>query len=516
MMPHEQQRADTLKVREDALTPDKQEEFKEYRRRLTLAVRHYSQGPLPAAAYLQIDDWALTKTETGTLPQSASWTPESYQKAIDAEEAKELARTYKLREQAKQLLQAEKAKDFTPPSPMNLDALIAVANSDDHSWRIDGLLPAGGRALFTAPYKGGKSTIISNLIRSLADGDPFLDRFTVTPTRLHRYFENGVLLIDTEMTPAQLGRWLDDQNIRNRDLVEVLTLRGQLSQFNVLDPDIRFEWVKAIEGSEVVILDNLRPVLDALGLDENREAGKFLTAWDEFMAEMGVTESIIVHHTGHGSDRARGDSALLASNDAIWSLIRDGDDASSPRFFKALGRDIDVPESRLEFDPATRRLALTGGNRKNAKAEEAIPAILDLLRGHDALSGRAIERELTGGGLTQKQVRDGLLLVRQRKQVLTYEGARKSIMHSINPVQPETNALVRQSALPVRQRGDSECVSASIEDALHLQSYNEDSTISSPTHSKTSCPDHPITPRPEFCRTCQTNSEFQAQTQGTP
>ena len=137
-------------------------------------------------------------------------------------------------------------------------------------YRIDSLWPSGGRVVLAAQFKAGKTTLTSNAVRSLADADPFLDRFTTMPAQ--------VVLLDFEMDPSKVRQWLRDQQIRNRDSVSVIPLRGKVSSFDILDPQTRAEWAARIRGNDVAIFDCLRPILDSLGLDENSDAGRLLTA----------------------------------------------------------------------------------------------------------------------------------------------------------------------------------------------------------------------------------------------
>lgn len=97
---------------------------------------------------------------------------------------------------------------------------------------------------------------------------------------------------------------------------------------------------------------------------------------------------------GHANERARGYSRFQDWPDAIWRLVRDNDEPSSARYFSAYGRDVNVAEGRLSFDPATRHLCYAGGSRGDAKTEAALSAIITLLaarRREDGLSGQAIE-----------------------------------------------------------------------------------------------------------------------------
>ena len=142
------------------------------------------------------------------------------------------------------------------------------------------------------------------------------------------------------------------------------------------------------------MLDNLRPILDACGLDENREAGRFLVAFDALLAEAGIRDALVVHHMGHSGERARGDSRLRDWPDATWTLVRKDDDPASPRFLSAFGRDVEQSEQRLDFDRLTRRLTIAGGSRRDMKTEAALDAVLEVLGQEPRLPGRAIKTRL--------------------------------------------------------------------------------------------------------------------------
>ena len=161
-----------------------------------------------------------------------------------------------------------------------------------------------------------------------------------------------VVLIDTEMSENMLRHWVRDQNIDNTAaVVDLCVLRGKVSAFNLLSDRCRTEWVTRLRGlaCDYLILDCLRPVLDALGLDESHDAGTFLAAFDALLVEAGVGDGLIVHHMGHVGERARGDSRLQDWPDAVWRLVRETDDPGSPRYFTAHGRDVHVAEGRLSF-----------------------------------------------------------------------------------------------------------------------------------------------------------------------
>lgn len=342
------------------------------------------------------------------------------------------------------------------PAFVSLKDFLAIED-EPAAYRVDGLMPVGGRVVLAAQYKAGKSTLRDNLVRSLADGDPFLGRFGVEPAQ--------VVLIDNELDPRTLRRWLRDQAIEQVGAVRVLSLRGRVGSFDLLDPATRREWAEQLRGADVVIFDCLRPVLDSLGLSEDKDAGRFLVAFDTLLAEAGASEAVVVHHMGHAGERSRGDSRILDWPDATWKIVRESaDDPSSSRFFSAFGRDVDVRESRLLYDHETRRLALAGGSRVDADITAAREAIVELLAtAVQPMSGRAIEDELIAADHKRQAVRTALKQVVSDHTALTETGPRRSILHYLNPSAP--------SAPSVRQRTGVECASATV--VAHSQPHSE-------------------------------------------
>ena len=207
--------------------------------------------------------------------------------------------------------------------------------------------------LLVAPAKAGKTTLIASLLRSLIDGDPFLGRAEVAPV------DGSVALVDLEMPPLLLDDWLRARRIHGDDRIVPIPLRGVVSTFDLLDHARRREWVAWLRARNVryLVLDCVRPVLDVLGLEESREAGRFLVAFDALLVEAGIGEACVVHHMGHLNERARGDSRLIDWPDVTWRLLwpraEDGQEAGA-RYIAAFGRDVDHPESLLA---TTRRRA---------------------------------------------------------------------------------------------------------------------------------------------------------------
>ncbi|MCK0174787.1 AAA family ATPase [Mycolicibacterium sp. F2034L] len=315
------------------------------------------------------------------------------------------------------------------PSLVNLTDLLAQPD-EDASYRIADLLPIGGRALLAAQYKAGKTSMIANLLRSLVDGHPFLGRMHVEPV-------GRVVLIDTELDERMLRRWLRDQNIDHRANVDILSLRGRLSGFDILDDTTRADWAAAMHGADFVILDCLRPCLDALGLSEDKEAGRFLTAFDSLCHEAGATEAVVVHHMGHGQERSRGDSRLLDWPDVLWKIVRDDDEGeTADRYFSALGRDVNVPESRLDWTPETRALTLCDGGRTEKRARGMAVDIIEILSDPANVSGLSQNKligKLKALGNSREASRRAVQSAIGEGVILTVDGPRNTLLHVLNP-----------------------------------------------------------------------------------
>ena len=301
----------------------------------------------------------------------------------------EILRQRTKREAARVIAREERPPVERPPF-LTLDQRLAIEHEEPR-WLIDGWQTEGSRVLLAAQAKSGKTTLIGNVIRALADGGLFLDRYRA------RKMEGTIALLDTEMPHRQLDQWLAAQNIIHASSVIPLPLRGAASSFDLLDDETLQEWAEELRQRNVqyLILDVLRPVLDAIGLNEHSEAGAFLVRFDELLKRAGIEGACIVHHMGHSHERSRGDSRLRDWPDAEWKLVRESaDDPGSARFISAYGRDVEQWEQRLAFDDSTRRLRIDGGSRTDQAQESALAAIVELLRTEPDQSGRAIEAAL--------------------------------------------------------------------------------------------------------------------------
>lgn len=78
------------------------------------------------------------------------------------------------------------------------------------------------------------------------------------------------------------------------------------------------------------------------------------------------------------------------------------------RYMTAYGRDVDVPEARLDYDHSTRRLTVAGGSPADAKVDAALAAVCKVLSSRGALSGRAIKQALADSDHSRNTVEAAL------------------------------------------------------------------------------------------------------------
>lgn len=308
--------------------------------------------------------------EAETEPEQPDERVLAYQKQV-AKKAAEM----QLLDDARQMLAVRRAGQAPPLDAVDLSAFLAQPD-EATAYRVDKLWPDNGRVLLAAAAKAGKTTMVTNLLGCLADGGAFLGLYDVQPVT------GTVVYLNLEVGPNQMRRWLRRAGIIHTEKVHVVNLRGVVSALTLASATGRERvagWLRGM-GAEVVVLDPLAPLLAACGLDENSntDVATFFSWWSQTLHTAGVVDDLVAHHAGHAGGRSRGASRLMDEPDALWTITRDHatdedeDDVyggTEPRFFKAVGRDVEVTEQPLEFDGVTGLLTLGSGNRKQMRAQ---------------------------------------------------------------------------------------------------------------------------------------------------
>jgi hypothetical protein len=234
-----------------------------------------------------------------------------------------------------------------------------------HKYDIDRLLPHHGNVTIQAPRKSGKTTFMGNLLRSFADGEPFLGTYEIPA-------KSVVGVWDYEMNDDQLREWYADLHIVNTGNAYVLTLRGLHNSFKAPEfQDWAVQWLKD-RGIDVWVLDPAHCA--ALGFKSNGDPNdaiiEFTVTLDQIKERAGVRNIAMPIHTGLAGDHARGGARWGDWPDAIWNLQCDKD--TDIRTISATGRDVNLKETALCFDRTNRHLTTSdyvGGSWKPSKGD---------------------------------------------------------------------------------------------------------------------------------------------------
>lgn len=309
-----------------------------------------------------VDEPTATEVE-GETEEQESFIPSSWRDAAFEIEVERAVRNAFIQEAAEhKKREIQNGRIELPP----IYLLTEFLEQEDNPTRyvIDDLWPIGGNVLFAAPAKFGKSTVTMNLVRSLLDGTAFLDHFAVDPILP----DEGILLVDLEMSEDRVRREIRLQQIENKAGLHVVPMRGLTNQLDLFNPETRKLWVNYCKAHKIrtLIIDPLAPLFGYLGVEENDNTAvnKFFQVLDQMKKEAGIRDLLVTHHSGHTADwRPRGASRFNDWPDALWlAKVEDILDPQSPRQFFARGRDVGDTfngPGALVRDNETRRLSFT-------------------------------------------------------------------------------------------------------------------------------------------------------------
>lgn len=285
--------------------------------------------------------------------------------------------------------------ELDPAPPFDLGTLEDVlARPEQEQYRIKGLMLADGFTSIVAQRKTGKTTYNLNMADAMLTGRDFLGRFPVAPV------DGNIAILNYEVSGHQLGLWADKVGVDRKRLI-LVNLRGRRNPLS--HEQDRAEIAARLRAYDVesMFVDPFSRAFYGESQQDNTQVQAFLNDLDVFArTEVGVRDVILNVHAGWNGNRSRGASALEDHPDSIiWLRKSDEDTENGPRYMSALGRDVDVDEDQLAFDPSTQRLSLTGfGSRLQARREQKTSdlegPILAVIRQDPGLNTTAIEKRL--------------------------------------------------------------------------------------------------------------------------
>jgi DNA-binding transcriptional ArsR family regulator len=314
-------------------------------------------GPTPAAAEAEVS--------SGVEGEAADDDgPDYFEREVRRE-----AHRLRVVEAARERVRAE-SRPAAEPFDAGLLGDVA-AWPQETAWRIHGLLPADGNATIVAQRKAGKTTTMLGMARSLLTGEPFLGSFAT------ERLDGRVALLNFEVSGHQIARWAVEAGVPDDGLL-LVNLRGRRNPLG--DPVDRARLVELLRqhDTRALMIDPFGRAFTGKSQRDEGEVGPFLVGLDELAHDVGAGFTVLAVHAGWDAERSRGSTALEDWPDVIMNLTRDED--TGHRYFRALGRDVEVDEDRLDFDPLTRTLSLSGaGSRKVARDDARRQGVEDAL-----------------------------------------------------------------------------------------------------------------------------------------
>lgn len=309
------------------------------------------------------------------------------------------AERIRIRREAIRILDRQEAeRQFRAPPSGGTLAELLEEDQEPLAFSVYDLHPRGANTLLGASFKAGKTTLLLSLMKSLLDGERFLDLYSVDPA------EGRVAFWNYEMDKRQFRAWARNLDIKNPGRGCQLPLRCEV--LDLLTPvaeDWAVRWLQENQVSTWII----DPFARAYRGEENSnsDVAHWLETLDVIKRRAGVADLFIATHFGRGDqkrgeERSRGATRLDDWADVRWTLVKDRD----RRYFSANGRDVSVTEMGLDYNEATGWLSAKGLSRddedraaKAAKFNELVECAYQVCVKSPGIGGEALRDQMSGG-----------------------------------------------------------------------------------------------------------------------
>ena len=321
--------------------------------------------------------------------------------------------TMESRDVAKQQVrEALLGQEGPPVEPIQMDEYINQTGVKT-KYLIESLALWESTVILFAQAKVGKTTLVFNLLRAIADEEPFLAAFTVAET-------NGKIgFLNYELTDDLCRTWAKRIPMSNTDRVMFWNLRGQNNPFRSREAMKEFAAQVQPIDIETLILD---PFSGAFIGDTNNndEVKRFFLMLEEFKVLAGVKHLFIMVHAGNDANKPRGATTLRDHPDAIWSITMT---RSRTRYFKAQGRDVSLEEGVLSFDEATGLLSFNRAAVSSSASDYMTTVFLEFIAANPRCKASDIDKQCKGSKERKAEVRKDLVA---RGLVAIEEGPRNA------------------------------------------------------------------------------------------
>jgi len=218
---------------------------------------------------------------------------------------------------------------------------IAMATDEAIEWIVPGFVVRGGITELGAKVKAGKTTLITKLVRAVADGLEFLGKPTLQTATVY-LTEQPIVSFRQAMERAGLLGRSDFRVLLHSDT------RGMPW------PEVAGHAVRECKrvGAKLLVVDTL-PQFAGLKGDSENNSGDALAAMEPLLraAAEGIGIILVRHERKSGGDvgdSGRGSSAFAGTVDIVLSLRRpEGNAKKTLRVLQALSRFSETPAELL-------------------------------------------------------------------------------------------------------------------------------------------------------------------------
>lgn len=256
----------------------------------------------------------------------------------------------------------------------------------ERRWLIPDLWPWGTTPLLTGQPKAGKSTLVAELVASLAiPGRKFLDHFESASLSEDEKFSGGITVISAEGAPEDYERELvrlgvDSDSGADQSLVTMHHLEADQLSFDLADPEIFDEWLIKLavcdecDGTDdmvptVIVVDGITAVLQNAGKGVEYYAA-WIAAFRRLQRALGTPNGLVVGHSTFSGGHSLGNTEGSAQSDGLWGYISsDVDNPTATRKFKVTPRLGGIAISPTPVKLVDGRLVLVSRHGKTEEEE---------------------------------------------------------------------------------------------------------------------------------------------------
>lgn len=315
----------------------------------------------------------------------------------------------------------------------------SIGNGEPRRFLVPGLWPWGTIPALGGNWKAGKSTIVTDLTRTLLIPDyRFLGHFGPADLATEER-ERGIVVVNAE-TPAIdfengiFDSMTDDEWERLNSVVggdvwaflkvEHLEELGGANLMDLTDPDIYDLWVSRLaqcmecDGSDdttpsLVIVDGVTAILQAAGKD-TEEFGHWYAAFRRLLRECDIPNGLATGHNTMNGGHLMGGTSASAHPDGLWTYSSDSvDEPNAPRRFSVRPRmgGAVVPKTRVVLNEEGRPVAhhKESGTSEESEPEDFIATVVERVAAyvteHPGAHGEELTQNVEYGGWKESILR---------------------------------------------------------------------------------------------------------------